>query len=368
MYATNERRRHRNRTRHRNSVTVIGPIPPPVHGQSIATERVLCALGRRCPDVRLADTSEGTADTARRRVTKLLRNAAALCATRGTDAVYISVNVGRGMWMSTVAAAIARMSGARLFLHHHSYAYVRERTLRMLALTRIAGPTAHHIVLSHMMADDLRRVMPEVRRILVLGNAALVDRALLDLPLKRDGSVPVLGHLSNLHLDKGMSEVIDLATASHRAGLPVRLVIAGPTTDPQTSDQLERAARELGAFFEYVGPVTGAAKHDFYRVITHFVFPSRYVHEAVPLVLYEAMAAGAVCMAIRRGSIAEQLAGSPGLLAHGAESFVGEALPVLTGAPVSAAVSAASRRAYLRALSESEKQLEDLALLITGRD
>lgn len=334
----------------------------------MATDRVFRALAQHFPDIRLADTSEGENGGWRRTATKLRRSAGALRAVRDAGAVYISVNVGRGMWLSTAAAALARARGARLFLHHHSYSYVRERTQRMLALTRVAGPSAHHIVLSRTMADDLRTVMPEVQRIVVLGNAALVDRALLDLPLKRDGSVPVLGHLSNLRLDKGLAEVVDLASALHRAGQPVRLVVAGPTTDPETRGQLRRATRDLGEHFEYVGPVSDAAKHDFYRTVTHFVFPSRYVHEAVPLVLYEAMAAGAVCLAIRRGSIAEQLADSPGLLARSAESFVGEALPLLADALVSAASSAAARQAYLRALSQAEQQLEDLALLLTGRD
>jgi glycosyltransferase involved in cell wall biosynthesis len=368
MYATNEHRRHRSRSRRGRNLTVVGPLPPPVHGQSMATDRVFAALAQHFSGIRLADTSEGEDGGWRRTATKLHRSAVALRAVKGADAVYISVNVGRGMWLSTAAAAAARVCGARLFLHHHSYSYVRERARRMLALTRMAGPAAHHIVLSASMADDLRAVMPEVQRILVLGNAALVDRALLDLPLKGDGEIPVLGHLSNLRLDKGLAEVIDLASALRRAGNPVRLVVAGPTTDPQTCGQLDRAARELGELFEYVGPVSGAAKYDFYRAITHFAFPSRYIHEAVPLVLYEAMAAGAVCLAIRRGSIAEQLAGSPGLLADSAASFVAETLPMLADTPVSAVLSAASRQAYLRALALSEQQLEDLALLLTGRD
>ncbi|MCV7212062.1 glycosyltransferase family 4 protein [Mycolicibacterium canariasense] len=332
----------------------------------MATERVLCALSRRCPHVRVADTSEGAADAVRRRMTKLRRNAAALRAIRGADTVYISVNVGRGMWLSSAAAAIARMSGARVFLHHHSYSYVRRRTARMRALTSAAGPSALHITLSATMADDLRAVMPEIRRVIVVGNAALVDQALLDLPLKRDGAELVLGHLSNLRLDKGIAEVVDLAVELHRVGAPVRLLIAGPTADRESVRHLDRAERELGPLFEYLGPVVGPAKLAFYGSITHFVFPSRYVHEAVPLVLYEAMAAGVVCLALRQGSIAEQLAGSPGRLAESVESFVRETAPGLVGAQVSAATSNQSRQAFLQALTTSEKQLDDLTdLLVT---
>lgn len=350
------------------SLTVIGPVPPPMHGQSMATGRIFTALNRYFAGVRLADTSEGVQRGWRRTATKLRRSVAALRAIRGSDAVYISVNVGPGMWLSTIAAAVARGTGARLFLHHHSYSYVRTRTRRMVALTRVAGSSARHIVLSATMAAELQAIMPEVRRVVVLGNAALVDQDLLDLPLREDGCPLVLGHLSNLRRDKGIAEVIDLAVAVVRAGVPARLIVAGPTVDAQSEQLLGRATAELGSLFEYLGPVGGREKSDFYRQITHFVFPSRYVHEAVPLVLYEAMAAGAVCMAIRRGSIVEQLDGSPGLLSPCAETFVQDMLPALVGAPVSADASRESRLAYRRALTMAEKQLDELALLLVARN
>ena len=217
------------------------------------------------------------------------------------------------------------------------------------------------------MATDLCNVMPEVRRLFVIGNAGLVDSALLHLPLKLDGGELVLGHLSNLSLEKGIAEVVDLASALHRAGIPVRLIVGGPTADGQSRLQLDHAARELGELFEYRGLVTGKAKHAFFEEITHFVFPTRYVHEAVPLVIYEAMAAGAVCVATRQGSISEQLAGSPGVLARTQDSFVQDTLPVLVDGPVSAATSQKSRQAYLRALSESERQLADFVRLLASR-
>jgi glycosyltransferase involved in cell wall biosynthesis len=345
-------------------LTLIGPMPPPIHGQSVVTCRMVSELAPHFTHLRIADTSEGDAVRWLRPFIKLHRSAGAWWSIRGSDAVYIAVNSGHGMWLTTAAAGLARLAGARVFLHHHSYAYVRERKARMVALTRAAGPHAHHIVLSHSMASDLCDVMPEIRRLLVVGNAGLVDRALLELPLRADGGDLVLGHLSNLSLEKGIAEVVDLASALHRADIRVRLVVGGPTVDGESRLHLDRAARELGELFEYRGPVIGEAKRIFFKEITHFVFPSRYVHEAVPLVLYEAMAAGAVCVATRRGSISEQLEGSPGVLAQSADSFVDETLPVLVGASVSTAASHESRQAYLRALSESERQLTDVVTLV----
>lgn len=280
------------------------------------------------------------------------------------DAVYIAVKADHGMWLTAVAAALARLTGARVFLHHHSYAYVRERKFRMVVLTFAAGSRARHIVLSESMAHQLTQVMPEILEPLIVGNAGLIDRSLTELSLKPDRTDPVLGHLSDLSLEKGIGEVVDLAVALHKSGTPARLIVGGPSVEGESRYHLDRAAAELGDLFEYRGLLTGESKHAFYQDITHFVFPSRYAHEAVPLVLYEAMAAGAVCLATQQGAIPDQLNGSPCLLARSVESFSGEALAYIAGTPVSTAISRECRQAYLKALSESEQQLKHLIDLL----
>jgi glycosyltransferase involved in cell wall biosynthesis len=197
---------------------------------------------------------------------------------------------------------------------------------------------------------------------IIIGNAGFIDKTLLELPLKADGGDLVLGHLSLLHREKGIAEVVDLALALHQAGIRARLVVGGPTMDDESRLQLDRASRELGELFEYRGIVEGEAKRVFFEEITHFLLPSRM--DAVPLVLYEAMAAGVICVSTRQGSIAEQLEGTPGLLADSADSFVEETLPELARASVSTAASQQSRQGYLRALSESERQLAGFVALL----
>ncbi len=83
------------------------------------------------------------------------------------------------------------------------------------------------------------------------------------------------------------------------------------------------------------------------------------------MVLYEAMAAGVVCVATHQGSIPEQLRSSPGILARSADTFVQETLPLLMKTRVSAAASDETRQAYLRALAESESQLTVLFELLS---
>ncbi|WP_420873988.1 glycosyltransferase [Mycolicibacterium vanbaalenii] len=163
--------------------------------------------------------------------------------------------------------------------------------------------------------------------------------------------------MSNLSLEKGIAETVDLAISLSRSGTRARLIVAGPIADDESRAQLDRARRQLGSLFEYRGPVGDQTKIDFFGEITHFVFPTRYKHEAVPLVLYEAMASGVVCVATSQGSINEQLEGSPSLLAQDSDSFVDEILPHLVGSRASNAASLSARQAYLRALEESQRQL-----------
>lgn len=228
----------------------------------------------------------------------------------------------------------------------------------MVVLTRVAGRNSCHIVLCKSMMKQLRSVMPEINNILILNNARWIDQALVDLPLKGSRGGLVLGHLSNLTPEKGVVEVVDLAVEFHKAGVPVRLILGGPAICVEARAQLARAAAELGECFEYRGPLNGRSKVDFFESITHFVFPS--YNEALPLVLYEAMASGAVCVTTRVGAIPEQTEGGAAVLAAHATSLVREALPRLLSTSVTSDASELSRAVYLRARAESEQQFANL--------
>jgi len=348
-------------------LTLFGPLPPPTHGQSVVMSHLVTRLAPHFPRMRVSDTAGGGDIRRLRPFPAIIRTIGSWWSLRSTDVVYVAVKADKGMWLTSATVLLARLAGARLFLHHHSYAYVRTRQFRMVALVRAAGPRAHHIVLSRVMARDLAGVMPEIRRIVVIGNASLVDRGMLELPLKSDQASLVLGHLSNLSADKGISEAVSLAIDLRRANVAVRLIIGGPLTDDEARRHVDRAARELGGSFEYRGPLGGDRKREFFNDITHFVFPTRYVHEAVPLVIYEALAAGVVCVATKQGSIPEQLADCPAVLAGHATSFVDEVMPTLSVARVSLSASRASRQAFLNALSVSERQLAELMALLGCR-
>lgn len=348
-------------------VTAIGPLPPPVNGQSVVFKHLVNEFAKNRWDLRVIDTGGGESRGWTRSLIKLWRSVQSCWAAVHADSVYIAIKAGRGMWLNTATAVVARLGRAQLFLHHHSYAYVRTRKCKMVALALVAGPQATHIVLTQSMADEFQSKTPEVRKTLILGNAVVVDKQLARLPLKVDSDEITIGHLSNLSLDKGIAETVDLAVALRRAGVRAGLVVAGPTADAESLAQIRRASAELGASFRYLGPVSGKKKLEFFQQISHFAFPSRYEHEAVPLVLYEAMAAGVVPLATRQGAISEQIAAAPSVLAESSNSFVAQTGPLLLARSVARRDSTHCRQAFLQALFEGEQQLSELIRRIESR-
>lgn len=189
----------------------------------------------------------------------------------------------------------------------------------MAALCVAAGKNAVHVVLGSAMQRDIVVTHPEVKRVMVLNNAGLIDVK----PPPRDGNNKPLtfGHLSNLTKEKGINIVFEATRALIAAGIDFKLVVAGPAHDEDAFRALDSARLEFGNSFEYLGPVYGREKDAFFSQIDIFLFPSQYENEAAPLVILEAMASGVACIAFDIGCIAEQVGADGGLAVSEVGSF-----------------------------------------------
>ena len=212
-------------------------------------------------------------------------------------------------------------------IHHHSFYYVDQRLFLMQALTWLAGSAATHILLCDRMCQMFERQYPNALRTVAIANAFCVqaDTALEALECASSGGRLTIGFLSNLSSDKGVGTFLELAAKARAAGLAVDAVVAGA---PQAADDARSFAEMIAAApyrVHVLGPVHGAAKARFFAMIDVFVFPTRYAHEADPLVVWEALAAGRPVIAYARGCIREQV-GDAGLLIEVHQSFVPPAL------------------------------------------
>jgi glycosyltransferase involved in cell wall biosynthesis len=328
------------------TVVAIVQLPPPVTGLSTVNQQMVMELARSGKLKTVVNVAPPVgARGGRKQLARLgLTAKAALTLLRarrdGATTLYMPSDGGWGMIWNITLVGVARLFGYRLWVHHHSFAYINRRSWLFALQLWIAPYRSHHIALCESMLEALERLYQPVwsRRGhsgRVLSNAFMAQPP--TDPTPRSGSF-VIGHLANLTAEKGSLRFIDLFRAARTEGLDLTAQIAGPIGDAATQQAIEAAVRDHGETFQWLGPVYGTDKSLFYSSIDAFVFPSSYANEAQPLVLLEALGGGAAVLATTRGCMACDHASSPGIISSSAE-FHDRALAWLRESGVGAARS-----------------------------
>jgi len=355
-------------------VVMVGAFPPPVHGMAAVNAAVRDALQQEGATPLVIDIAAPGLDRSLiarlGRLPKVLRGLGRLARQRGLRgvALYMSVSGGFGQLYEIAFLLLARLRGMRVFLHHHSFAYLDKSSALTWVLSRIAGDDAVHITLSPRMAERLKGNYG-VARAVAISNAVFFAAADAAGTVRKEPTI--LGFLSNIVPEKGVFEFLDLMTAAQADGLPIRGRLAGPFQDAD----IERAVRSRLATLpqvEYVGPQYGAAKDAFYAGIDVLAFPTRYVNEAEPLTVHEALCRGIPVVAYGRGCIPEIVGPNGGLVIDPAAPFVPAALAQIESwlgdsAAFEAASQAAARR-FEKTYAENTERWVALLAEISGRD
>lgn len=342
---------------------VVAVLPPPLNGMTHVTSQMVAALTEAGP-VRLSRVSND--GDFRRPLWVFKRHAAFLGALlanaftgRGRGACYFVPNSDIGLWLNLLEAPLLRMGYREVWLHHHVFSYMRKRDRRVVWFLGMIGAKARHVALGDAMATRLREIYgaTEIR---VLGNAAFVT----DTPEPR--TRPVLrtcGFLSNITRAKGIGLFMETIRKLEADGNEIGARIAGPVADPALKAEIDAFVAEAPARRVALGPVRGAAKQAFFDEIDVLLFPSLYANEALPVTIYEGLAAGIPVLATRRGCIPDQLAGLGWALPE--ESFVADAAAAIRAwRDDPEAYAAASQAAEARFEAERRGDAERLDALV----
>jgi glycosyltransferase involved in cell wall biosynthesis len=341
-----------------STVVAVGSFPPPVHGAALVTQRV---VDRLAPEARVvvADVEPGSGPA--RPVRKALRYGVALWRVLRSprrSAVYVAASGGEAILADAAVVGLARLLRRPAVLHHHSTRYLRRRFRTMATLCRVGGPGLAHVVLCDDMVGPLRRYYPMVGEVLVVGNAGIIPPGAAHSERPAGGPVR-LGHLSNLSVEKGMADVVELARRLRDDGRDVTVELAGPVADDEARAVLGAAVDDLGDRLLLPGALDEAQKAAFFARIDVFVFPSRYRHEAQPLVVYEAMAQGVPVIATDVGCLPDQVPADGGLVVPAGED-VADAAAAALDRLLTPAASAAARQAHVDHREVADAQLAAL--------
>jgi glycosyltransferase involved in cell wall biosynthesis len=307
------------------SVAFVGPLPPPVNGFSSVCAMMLELLRTRMPvDVfDRAPKINSRLSTFVRQVVKPLRYLGG-CIARRNVILYLALSGGRGQIIDLGYVLVSKLFRRQVFIHHHSFAYINAPSLLNRCVFSLIR-TEQHIVLSRKMGDSLAAIYGlDLSGISVVSNAAFYDSTHADRELARgNDSALHIGFLSNITFEKGFVEFFAILKQLKQNGIEYRAHVAGPLAPAarEVFDKLISEASEV----EYDGPVYGAEKERFYQQLDIFVFPTNYLNEAEPLVVYEALRRGVYVIACDRGAIAEMLCNGAGL-AFAAETVVESAV------------------------------------------
>lgn len=354
-------------------IVMIGAFPPPVHGMANVNKAMHQLLSREHGKVIVIDISASSLNRSLlvrlERVYKVLAGILALLwhGKRRHTTVYMSVSGGGGQLYEALCILSSKIFRAKLWLHHHSFAYLGETPSALTTLlTRLAGPRANHICLSAAMAERLRALYPAVGSTFTLSNVVLLEG-------KGESCSPrqqllTIGYLSNIAREKGVFHFLDFCESLDRQGLSVKAAIAGPFQDTQTEESV-RARLAALPNVEYLGPVYGDAKQQFFTKIDVLAFPTVYANEAEPLTIHEALSNAVPVITFDRGAIGEVITEACGLVIPKDADFAGAAVAcVQRWLEAPDEFNAASCHALLRfeeLKTVNQARLEHLIQLIT---
>lgn len=308
---------------------LIGAQPPPVHGMSAVNAAIRDRLQTQC-ELAIINLSapdlERTIRTRARRFVTVVEGARQFLSTaRRSDKLYMSISGGLGQIYEIAFLLAARRLHMRCYLHHHSYSYLDAPTALTNLLMRAAGDSATHVALSRRMADRLVELYG-VRHVIPISNAALLMGDFSPAALR--STLRTIGFISNISAEKGVFDFLELMSAIESNGLPIAGLLAGPFTDRETEKAVRARLSTLRAV-TYLGPRYGVDKDEFFRSIDGLIFPTRYVNEAEPLTIHEALMHGVPVIAYGRGSIPELLSPEAGLTIPVGDSFTAPAVAQL---------------------------------------
>jgi len=314
----------------------IGPLPPPVHGQSVTTGFLLEQIRKRGQSVIAVDINQpaGAKITSMFiRVMRFLIAISTVLVTKGRNCnsptLYLSVNANMGMYFTAFLACIGRMKKMRIFLHHHTYSHINKQRISMKLLDLTAGSEACHISICDYMAGELQSRYRKIKSTVSLSNIITIEEPVSN-PGSDENGYFIIGHLSNLTIEKGVGRVINTFRHLSRQHKNIKLLLAGPLITPEASVLVMAAIKEFGARLEYLGPVYGTEKAAFYASIHVFLFPSLYSMETQGIVNLEAMAYGKPVIAYNQCCIGSDIEGSAGVAINKSENFEERAVPVIS--------------------------------------
>ncbi|MFK3975015.1 glycosyltransferase family 4 protein [Shewanella vesiculosa] len=294
---------------------VLADQPKPTHGMSIANESIIKLMNSADFKIDVINTAPSyaanyfgkpswTVIKAFHFIYVLMKLFYKLIFTN-SSLVYRSLNGGFGQIYDLAYLLLLRVFNKQIVIHHHSFNYINNKSFIFSFICALIGRNGRHIVLSESMKLQMAVLYSlDVNDIYVIKNLAFFSIK-YDFELRNKEQVLRIGHLANLSFEKGVKDYLEISSFLSNY-IATATTLAGPCSTSEVEMYVKNAI-DTSRGINYLGPVYNESKHKFYSNLDVFIFPSKYVNEAEPLVIYEAAQYGAFVIGTQRGCMAEQI-------------------------------------------------------------
>jgi len=307
-------------------LVMLGSQPPPVRGMSLVNAAMLNHIrgyGFQPIIIDLAiDSLNRSTITRLKRLPKVVVGLKRFWKSRrdNNGVLYISASAGAGKLYDILFLILARVRRWKIYVHHHSFAYLNKLNLISKIYILTAGKNAIHISLSNGMANKLSTIY-KTKRNMVISNVVFLPSTSQSHQSLLRKSLNEVGFLSNISEEKGILDFLDLMAFLDEREFSIKGVIAGPFENRPIEKEVNLRLRDLSNT-SYVGPKYGKDKDEFLKGIDALIFPTRYKNEAEPLIILEAMRNGLPIIVFGRGAIPEIVDSSMGKIINPGDDFI----------------------------------------------
>jgi glycosyltransferase involved in cell wall biosynthesis len=367
---------------------VLAQLPPPEHGASAVNRQVVNSqILAEAFDLTVVPIAMSADMTELRKfgLAKIVRSLRLFGAVAGQlfgwtrpDLVYFTLSpAGWAFFRDLALIAMIRLAGVRCVFHLHGRGVAAsiEKAPWRRHLYRFAFARSFIITLGGALRDDITGLAPD-DRIFVVPNG-VADNANRDARRhegKRGPNPPRVLFLSNMLKEKGPLVLLEALAMVADRGVRFQAQFAGAWRPPISEAGFSTRVQALGLEDQValLGPVYGEAKTRLFADADVFVLPTYYGHEALPLVVIEAMMHGLAVITTKVGAlpgvVADKTSGE--LIEPANVSQLASALEkLLTDPDLRARYGRAARQKYEADLTARrfEERLREVLLQIAGR-
>jgi glycosyltransferase involved in cell wall biosynthesis len=298
-------------------VLVFSQTPPPVHGSTVMTARLIGLLRDRQVEVELLDrrfsaqaeqVGKGSA-VKLLRVPDLLRRAVSSARRRPDCCIFFTTNRPGSILVDLLVISVLRIFNIPVvhYLHTSGWAPLAKRARYWRgAIRAVLKPGDRIVLLGPALRSDIEGALGRKIEPTYIPNATTPPEGRLS---RKHGAIRLL-FFSNLIPTKGALDMVNLAAElSATMDKPFEVKIVG-TGDPDyirsVSDQI--FTHGLSDIVTLHGHADESSKWTYMRDATALVFPSSYPLEAQPLTIIEAMSVGLPALAYDVGGVSDCVA------------------------------------------------------------